>query len=578
MNRLKGQAIAGPEWAAVLSITVIAAVLRIAGFGRLGLDHFDEGIYASVGLWSLSPEGLRGIDPGLIPYSPPAYPFAVGIAYLVAGPSDLAAIAVSILAGIATIPIVAFLGRRAFGTGFGVATAGFAAASLPHITFSRMALTDSLFLFTWLVGIALGAVFLEKPGPIRAMLLGVAVGAAQLVKYNGWLVGAIVTLTAMLAPLTSTRDRDWRRLLRVFGWGSLAAATAAMVYWPWFQFVEAHEGYRSLLRHQRGYLAGSPAWPLHWLTQVRQTVALSFPKLEGSPGVLLACLGMILLSILARARIQRPIWTVLLVGGLGVLLSRATLGWWLGLGFIYYGLRSDSTCVRLLAVWWVVLTILTPFYHPYARLWLPVEAAGWITSGLVVGVILLRESRPSWECLRVNRLSLALVGLAVALSWSIPTLIPPPAKQLPGGLGVHRDALRHAASRLAAKVGRDVRTIAILGRPVLPFYVSGTLARRGINVYRLGSSAELSMASEAWAIVDAVQLRQEDGTGLTLSRLLDQWEVVAEDSATLSNATLLDVDPGAAMGELSARTASLFLLRPKSPNRTRLAPWSRPDS
>ena len=45
---------------------------------------------------------------------------------------------------------------------------------------------------------AAGGRFLEKPGPARAILLGLAVGAAQLVKYNGWLAGAIVAATACL--------------------------------------------------------------------------------------------------------------------------------------------------------------------------------------------------------------------------------------------------------------------------------------------------------------------------------------------------------------------------------------------
>ena len=92
-------------------------------------------------------------------------------------------------------------------------------------------------------------------------MLGLAVGVAQLVKYNGWLAGAIVAATALLGPVVSVDERTRSRLLRTFGWGVLAAVVAALVEWPWFRFVEAHGGYAALLRHQRGYLDGPQRGP-----------------------------------------------------------------------------------------------------------------------------------------------------------------------------------------------------------------------------------------------------------------------------------------------------------------------------
>ena len=44
---------------------------------------------------------------------------------------------------------------------------------------------------------------------------------------------------------------------------------------------------------------------------------------------------------------------------------------------------------------------------------------------------------------------------------------------------------------------------------------------------------------------------------------LTRWEVAAEEVTTLSKATLLDVDPASAVGDLSARPEPLLLLRPK---------------
>ena len=91
-------------------LTVVGGVLRLWGLGRLGLVHFDEGIYAIAGLWAVSPRSLAGLDPTVISYAPGGFPFLVGLAYLGLGVSDIAAILVSIVAGTLTIPAVALAG------------------------------------------------------------------------------------------------------------------------------------------------------------------------------------------------------------------------------------------------------------------------------------------------------------------------------------------------------------------------------------------------------------------------------------------------------------------------------------
>ena len=40
------------------ALTVAGGLLRLWSLGRLGLVHFDEGIYAMAGTWVLSPRGL----------------------------------------------------------------------------------------------------------------------------------------------------------------------------------------------------------------------------------------------------------------------------------------------------------------------------------------------------------------------------------------------------------------------------------------------------------------------------------------------------------------------------------------
>src|SRR5947209_6796325 len=104
--------VADREITIIAVLTVAGLVLRLWRPGRMGLVHFDEGIYAIAGLWSVSPRSLTGLEPMVIPYAPAGYPVLVGLAYLGLGVTDIAAIVVSIMAGTLSIPAAALLARR----------------------------------------------------------------------------------------------------------------------------------------------------------------------------------------------------------------------------------------------------------------------------------------------------------------------------------------------------------------------------------------------------------------------------------------------------------------------------------
>ena len=127
------------EWLVITVVTLVGAVLRFWNFGRLSLSHFDEGIYAFSGLWIVAKHGLYDLDPSISAYAPPGFPLLVGLSYSLFGVSDYAAILVATLAGIATIPVAGWLGRRTFGPGAGAAAATFAALAMAHVAFSRKA-------------------------------------------------------------------------------------------------------------------------------------------------------------------------------------------------------------------------------------------------------------------------------------------------------------------------------------------------------------------------------------------------------------------------------------------------------
>ncbi|HEY2159493.1 MAG TPA: hypothetical protein VGH33_27960, partial [Isosphaeraceae bacterium] len=167
------------------------------------------------------------------------------------------------------------------------------------------------------------------------------------------------------------------------------------------------------------------------------------------------------------------------------------------------------------------------------------------------------ESRP-------GRARAVAVGIAIVTGWIVPTLIPPRPTPLPGGLAEPRDSLRKATSRIVARIPEEVRAVRVLGRPAMLFYITPHLGWRGIASGRLAdASALLAPVAEGWAIVDAVLLRQEGDPRVVIDRLSERWEIAAEEPTTLSKATLLDVDPRAAVGDLSAREEPLILLRPR---------------
>lgn len=87
-------------------LVVLAAVVRGAGFPRMGLEHFDEGVYAVSGLWPFASEEAAPFYVAQHFYAPWLLPFLIGLSYLALGVTDLAAILVSLVAGSLTVVAV----------------------------------------------------------------------------------------------------------------------------------------------------------------------------------------------------------------------------------------------------------------------------------------------------------------------------------------------------------------------------------------------------------------------------------------------------------------------------------------
>ena len=451
--------------------TLVGGTLRLWSLRRLGLVHFDEGIYAIA--------GLVGLDPSVIPYAPPGFPFLIGLAYDFLGAGDVSAILVSIVAGTLTIPAVGWLASRTFGRGAGGTASAFVAFSGPHIAFSRMAMTDASFLLFWILAIGQGQRFLERHNFPRAVMLGVAVGLSQLFKYNGWLAGLMVAFSALAWPIFRRDERTKRNAFALWGWGLFAAFVAAIVYWPWFRFVEAHGSYRGLMAHHRSYVGGVSSWPGHLVMQLAQEERLSGGIGWRLLGGLAAVAG--LLSMRREFEIGRQFLPCLAIVAFGLTALSVVphVGLWIELCWIipaiYTRWRDATTGQFLLLVGWAMLTVLTPFYHPYARLWLPIQAFGWIFLGgsfLVVRRVVeirYRSELPGEPTRTIPLFRVALLGELLAF---VTILIPTHPTGRLSELLQPSDSLRRGCRTLSSIIPRELGNLRVYARPPVRFYLS----------------------------------------------------------------------------------------------------------
>ncbi|SIO64873.1 4-amino-4-deoxy-L-arabinose transferase [Singulisphaera sp. GP187] len=563
------------ELVAVSILTLVGTGLRFWGYGGLGLNQFDEGIYALSGLWSLSPQGLAGLNPIVIAYAPPGFPFLVGVIDFVLGVSDVTAILASTLCGVATIPVAAWVGRRTFGVGAGAASAALTALAMPHVAFSRKALTDVPLGLVWLIAIGLGGRFLEKPTIGRALALGLGVGLAQQFKYNGWLTGLIVAFAALVGLVGHAElRRAWLSAGRLrFGpvlLSAVAAGLALLVYWPWYQFVERHGGYQALLTHHRSYLGGPAQWYPYWNQQQAQLVALSGGAAWGGFTWAVAWLACAWSRHGSSLFAGKPgvSWIRLssgLVGGGIALAVLPSLPWWIGFAATPWLLIATSPARRMFGSWWLLLSVLTPFYHPYARLWLPLHAAGWLlAAGLLVELLPSEPLEPgdrAWERAEPRVRSLRffvpiLVCFVVGLIFQWNTA----ARSFSFArfylsTSTLRDLVSELPELIPAASGREPELV-VLGRRPLAFY----LLLQGRYRFRiLEGLDDIIQQPHEWAILDDALF---DGGVEPILPSAVTGRIFETRNETLDPVTLLDISPGSAFARNPIRSNLILLLKP----------------
>ncbi len=554
------------EAAFISLFTMVGAILRLWQLPRLGLLHFDEGIYALAGTWSLQRQGIADLDPGLIPYAPPGFVMLIGAGYALLGLSDLAAMAPSILLGTLTIPLAGVMGRHWFGPGAGACSAALAATCGPHIAFSRIALTDASFLLFWMLALHFGVRFLQRPGAWRAVSFGLLVGLAQIFKYNGILTGVVVAACVCVDAFVSSVRREQSTWPRAACWGLLAMPTAFLIDLPWILFVQSHGGYDKLLSHQRSYFKGATAWLVDWRLQMEQGARLSGQVWSGVGIVGIGCLlgGLAAWSCVRRESIDhsrtgppppaRLLGLAILAIGMGLI---PNLPWWIGVAFFLPMAASRTPADRLCAVWWLVCSLITPLYHPYARLWLPVHAVGWFMVARVIASSITREDGIKF----LKGPPTLILYAALILAGASQSLI----HERPGTLA---DLLRPSDSLKKATRGIEpsqTSMIRALTTPPVRYY----LLLDGYVVQPIGDIGALRnpQPSGSVTLIDR-RLFEESGGKWDAdvpSGLARHLSLFAHSSAAMSLPTILDLETGQSVRASggNSSTIELFLFRHK---------------
>jgi 4-amino-4-deoxy-L-arabinose transferase-like glycosyltransferase len=339
------------EPAAVAFAILVGAVARLWNIHQIGLSHFDAGVYAQSSLWPWT--GKFHFDQGY--FSPPLFPILWGLGNLLAGgPSDWIGSLLSALSSTALIPLAWWLSRSWFHAWAGIFAAWMLAVDGLAISFSRVALTDSLFALLFLAGFATCRFTLDRPTWSRITLAAVCVGLAWNTKYNGFMP-IVLSAGFIPGPAFVSRLRTWLAI----------SALSAALYLPWAISFHVEHGYESLIDHQRGYFLG-PANYQQTLSEISSEYLLVYP-----PVVIAAfAFGGILLGQAGHFP-------------LGFLVTIIPLALQPYLFVEYVGMPVFALCVIIFQIkgwhrwgWlWVLAWVLflPGLYSPYLRLWIPTQ-------------------------------------------------------------------------------------------------------------------------------------------------------------------------------------------------------------
>lgn len=364
---------------------LLGAILRLGFPGRMAVEHFDEGVYAS-NFWFGEEDGYE--YPARYLYAPPLLPMAIEWTMIFASlsgirPTGFIPMIPCLIAGIATIPSIWWVNRRWFGPTAGIISAWLVAGSDFHASYSRSALTDVPVCLFILWGVYFTSQALQS-GTVRAVLLAALfTGLAWWTKYNGWLPLAVGLAGGTAWQLF--RSKTDRQLFAVWKRWLLVAGVAFLVWSPVLIGLQKHGGYSAVAANHRQYVSGLGGWGFSAIRQLEH--AGIYDNWWGlSHEWIYNDLHSGDISGLHSFALQHPMFMQMLILVTPIFLALIACA---GCVAWIAGNRRTSTegSGWFVAAWIAGLTVTTPFYHPYPRLILPWLVAVWLGVGLAIQLL-----------------------------------------------------------------------------------------------------------------------------------------------------------------------------------------------
>ncbi|MEZ5294192.1 MAG: glycosyltransferase family 39 protein [Vicinamibacterales bacterium] len=539
------------EWAVVATVLILALALRTWRLDTASIDHYDEGVYAFSAL------GLSQAGGSLHPEqrnSPALHSWVTGVAFRLAGASDVVMLAVNAVLGTVTVGVLWFLARGWFGAGPAIGAAALLALNDYHVALSRSGLTDVLFglLFVLAVGATMAA--LERPSAGRAALAGVAVGLAWNTKYHGWL--SVVVVTSGLVPWAIGRRwtlKDYAVAVRQL---AIVTAVAVACYLPWMLYlIDAFGGYGAMAKYQTSFLSRN--WPGNFLRQAAQQMyfdgvltRISLP----AAAMAMAAVGP------AWPASARWLGAVAALGLAGAIAGGTPLTWALTAAAIPVLLAGRSLATWTLLAWGAIFLLLTPVYNPYARLVLPFTLATVLASAYAL------SRAPIWE--GAPRHGKPWLGVPAAAAVLILLAVGAIAADRDDPASRWRDtrSLPRAAAAIAARVEPGARVF-VVGEAALAFHLelAGLDALRGFEQFDV-----LEQDAREQYVVTGFYTRGAPSLRDGLKRLMPRLERLGEYEFVPTDFRLLDsFRPEAARAFLRAPddryALTLYRYRPDVP-------------
>lgn len=448
----------------LLFVLTLALVVRAWQPERLGLGHFDEGVYA------ISATGVvewpdAHFFPGQTRFSPPAWFGGVGVVSRVLDvPPDRAAPWLNVLIGAMTAAIAGAVGMAWFGTVAGVAAGILLAVDPLSVMLSRSGLTDPLFTFWFLLALAAMVRALERGSWPLIGLAGVLTGLAWNTKYHGWFVGVIgggaVTGLWWWTRAQAGAASRWRVAVgRLLAIGVVAGAC----YLPWALYMRQAAGSRGLGSFVDYYLTLiGTAWfttaGRHLAMQAFLDAPLARVGLVGALAVALALSG-------GRLQPLRAAFTILGVVAIAALLGAfAVLVVLTGVGVLVLWPERARVPVAVTFAWLGLWVVAAPLYHPYARLLLPMSVVMTLLAGGGLAGLVRWVHAPDGRGASGTAAAAITMGLALLL-WIVPGPGWAAGDPWRDGRGSEQVATAIAA------VASDDAPIHVLGEPSIAHYL-----------------------------------------------------------------------------------------------------------